>query len=1022
MKLLKTCIQQPVIAIVISLLIMVLGIVGYRALQVRFLPRIQIPVVTIRTSYPGASANLVETQVSTAIENALISVDGIDYMTSRSYPGSSSVTVFFQLGGDFDAEVNNLRDKLSSVQANKTWPPTATRPAVNIGSNASPMLIYSLDDPNMSPNDLSNYAHRYIQPQLHQIPGVGSLDIGGASDYSLYVWLNSAKMTALNVTAADVTTALTADNIDFSGGSIMGPSRNYQVISDARLSDPQQFASIIIKSSPDGVVRLKDIGKVVLSGTSFDVPPLRVNGRDSMIIGVRPLQGVNPLTLVQSVQSHLAQLQASFPPGMKMTPMYNLADFLRATINDTFMAIVEAVLLVILVVLLFLGSWRSTLVPIVTIPVSLIGVLGVLNALNFSINIMSLLGIVLAIGLVVDDAIVVLENIHRYLERGESRYQAALHGVTELAPAVIAMSLTLVAVFAPLGLIHGFTAKLFQQFAFTLAGSVVLSALVALTLTPMMCSKLLHEGGHQGRFSIMVDAFFARLSSGYTRMLEMALRFRAMVLLSLLVVLTFGVGIFYGLHSELLPKEDAGVVTVVLRSPSNASVAYTDQYTKQVEAIIAKQPAVQGYWSQGSTTSSTITIYLKPWGQRYVTPQQVVAALNPQLAKITGVTASASVPEMVDDGTQSSDIDVNLMTMGDYASLASKIDTLTRELQAYPGLTDVHNNLKFDAQQYKVSLNRELASQLGVALPDIATTVQTMLGGNHITDVQSGTTSYAVRVRMQRKDLQDLSGLNKLYVRSTVGQNINNLVPLSSLVKVTPTVGQSSLAHYNRMRAGTVSGNVAPGYTEGQVIMHVQAVAQKLSSGAIKVGFSGRSHEFLQSQGSMLGIMVMAFVFIYLVLAAQFTSFIDPFIVLFAVPLSMVGGLLALKLGGSSFNLYAQIGVVTLVGLISKHGILITQFINQLRQQGKGLQESIVAGANIRLRPVLMTTAAMIMGTLPLAVATGPGSIGRHSIGLVIIGGLVCGTFFSLFVVPVAYYYLGRFKRVKLDADEDSAA
>lgn len=1025
MKLPEICIRQPVLAIVLSLVLVVLGVVGFHNLSLRFFPKMQLPIVTVHTYYEGASAPLMESQVTTQIENALAGVDNVASISSSSWQGGSSVTVLFRLGGNFEQEASAVRDQVFAIRDKL---PTSAQPStITVGTKGNPVLGIGFIDPQKKSPDIRDYVERSVQPMLRQLPNVGEVDILGASDYAMRIWLDASKMAAHGVTVTDVKNALTANNIYFPAGSIQGPKRNYSIVSKTQLRNANAFATIVIKHSNGTVVRLKDIGDVALGYRSLYDAPMRINGQNGIEVMIKPLQGANPITVAQEVKKELTTIQQNLPPGMKASVNYDASTFLKSSIDETFYAIGEAVILVILVVFLFLGSARAASIPIITIPVSLISVFAIISLLGFSINIMSLLGMVLAIGLVVDDAIVMLENIHRHIEQGMTPFQAAIKGSREIALAVLAMGLTLVAVYAPVGFVKGFTSGLFKEFAFTLAGAVIISAFVALTLSPMMCSRVLLPRTSDTGFVVSVDRFFLKLAALYQQFLKLMLNKRNYVVLGLVIIAVVGYGLFKSLSSELIPKEDIGLIQVSMTSPSGASLHYTNQYAEQVEAIIKKNAAVKSVMSQVSSGSTNINVTLKPWGQRKLSTEQVVAQLNPQLAKIPGVDATAFVPDVVNYGVQGSDINLNFMTStGSYTDLLGPINKMTIILKKYPGLVDVQTNLKFNTQQYAITINRDLAAVLGVNIQDIADTVSAMMSGNHWTDVQAGNKSYEVIVQMEKKYLSNFSALNKLYVRSSATSattstaatptgTMGNMIPVASLIKLTPLVGQGSLTHYNRFRSGAISARLAPGYSESQAIKYIKAHVNGVLKPGISYAFSGKSQQFLQSAGSIVGIMVMSLIFIYLVLAAQFGSFIDPFVILLAVPLCIVGALLSLKISGGTLSIYSQIGLVTLIGLISKHGILITQFINDLRKQGLSMHEAIMKGTAIRLRPILMTTFAMVFGALPLALASGPGAVGRHQIGWVIVGGLIFGTFFSLIVVPIAYSYLGKFKRIKLE-------
>lgn len=1019
MKLPQICIRQPVLAIVFSLVLVVLGIVGFQTLELRFFPELKLPIVSIHTYYEGASAELMENQVTTPIEDAVAGIDGVASISSSSNPERSDITVLFRLGGDFEDEASSVRDRVFGLR--DKLPADAELPTITVGAVGNPVLGIGFTDPNKSASDIRNYVEHVVDPQLRQLDGVGGVSLMGASDYALRVWLDSTQMASKNITVTDIKSALSDNNIYFPAGGISGPLRNYSIVSRTQLTSPDEFGNVIIRHDHNGTVRLKDLSSIALGNTSLYDAPLRINGQEGVQLLIDPLQEANPITVAKEVKAEVRKLQQNLPAGMSAAVNYDASIFLQGSIDETFKAIFEAIFLVIIVVFLFLGSVRAASIPIITIPVSLISVFFVMKLLGFTINIMSLLGLVLAIGLVVDDAIVMLENIHRHIEDGMAPFEAALVGSKEIGFAVVAMSLTLIAVYAPIGFIQGFTSELFKEFAFTLASAVIISAFVALTLSPMMCSRILQTHDHDTPYVLWLDKTFQKLSQIYEKILTQALARKKYVVGGLLLVALIGYGIFSILPSELVPKEDVGLVQVSISSPPGSSIDNTETQIGTIETIVKSHPAVNTTITQVYSSGGHMYVTLKPWGQRHESTDNVVADLNKQFAqKVSGASVSAYEPDIVNYGLQGNDIDLNFMTTGEYKDLLPSIDAMQKILKNYPGVMAVSSNLRFDDQQYAITINRDLAAELGVNIQDIADTVQAMLSGNHWTDVQAGTESYPVLVQMQKSDLVNFDALNKLYVRAKSGAgasagsavSANNMVPVSSLVQLTPLIGQSSLVHYDRFRAGTVSARLAPGYSESQAIDFIQAHINQVLTPNVRYEFSGKAQQFLDSSQSVAGIVLMSLIFIYLVLSAQFGSFIDPFIVLLAVPLCIVGALFSLWVSGGTLSIYSEIGFVTLIGLISKHGILITQFINELRKKGMALEQAIIEAAKIRLRPILMTTAAMVFGTLPLALATGSGSLGRHEIGWVVVGGLMFGTFFSLIVVPIAYSYLGRYKKL----------
>lgn len=1030
MKLPEICIRRPVLATVFSLVLLVLGVLGFQQLEIRFFPKVELPVVTITTYYEGASSNLMESQVTTIIENHLAGIDGVKYISSSSWTSYSQITVEFQLGGNLESEAAQVRDRVAS--AVQYLPSDADSPAVTVGTTGNDVLGIGFFDDHRQPADIRDYILRNVEPVLRQLPGVGGVSVLGSSNYAMRVWLDPAKMAAMGVSVDDVKNALTSNNIYFSAGSIQEATRNYGIVSDTTLKKPSEFSNIIVKQTTDGAIHLSDIAQVKIGFSGLYDYPMRINGHNGIMLLVDPLQEANPIVVAKKVRDALAQLKPKLPPGMRAELEFDTSGFLQHSINETFISIAEAVVLVILVVFLFLGSLRAASIPIITIPISLIAVFAVINWLGFTINMMSLLGMVLAIGLVVDDAIVMLENIHRHIENGLSPMEAAIKGSREIGFAIVAMSLTLVVVYAPVGFVKGFTAELFKEFAFTLAGSVVISGFIALTLSPMMCARILKSEHKESKMTQFLDRGFQKVTASYKKLLLGALRHRIIIICSLLVVAACGLLIFHSMNAEFIPQEDYGMMSIEIDAPAGASIQYTEKYTAQIEKVLASFPEIKDFSTQVGIGWTMLRVVMKPWGVRKKTTQQVVAEVNAKFANIPGVTATASIPDEVNFGEQGSDINLNFLTTKDYKTLLPPMNKMIKILRNYPGLLDVDTDLKYDSQQYSIRFNRDLASTVGVSLQDVADTVSALIGGSHWTDVQSGSDTYSVLVQMEKKYLQSLDSIDQIYIPATqtiassqsttetplstsAAGAFSSMIPLSSLVTLTPTIGLTWLDHFDRMRSATLTGLLAPGYTESQAINYINSKLPGVLTQDVRAEYSGKAAQFIDSAGSMTGIMVLAFLFIYLVLSAQFGSFIDPFIILLAVPLSMVGALFSLWLGGGTFNLYSQIGLVTLVGMISKHGILITQFINDLREQGMDFKEAIIEGSMIRLRPILMTTCAMIFGSLPLAIATGPGSIGRQEIGWTVVGGLFFGTFFSLIVVPIAYSYLGKFKKIVLN-------
>ena len=1025
MKLTDICIERPVFATVLSLVLIVFGVIGYNALQLRYFPKIQQAIAQVSVYYPGAGPQLMKNDVTHYLENALVNVDNLTEMRSTSQYHHTHIYLTFQDGTNMIKAMGQVRDKVSSVR--DKLPTDINAPVISSGGVDQPVLDVAFKDTTLSAAKIRDYVTREVQPLLQNLPGMGAIWLYGASTYAMRIWLNPQKMAALNVTVTDVENTLNSNNIDFSGGQIQGQNRKYSIVANTRLHSAKQFKEMIVRDDNGNIVRMKDIATVALGSSSLEDSPMRINGKNGITMEVRPLDSANPIEVAKEAKAELARIEKHLPEGMTANVAYNRADYLKAAINESFETLLIAIGLVILVVFLFLGSLRAALVPIITIPVCVVAVFGVMLLFGFSINVMTLLAIILAIGLVVDDAIVMLENIHRYIEKkGMAPMKAAFVGSREIAFSVIAMTLTLAAVYAPSGFASGFSASVFRQFAFTLAGAVLISGFVALTLSPMMCARILHSSKKISRLEHWVDVVFTRLNASYHRLLTFVLDKRVWVIVALIIIGILGYFIYRSVPQDFIPKEDTGYFEVNITSPPGSTVDYTDSYMKRFEKVYAAEPNIQTYISFINAGSAINFIVAKPWEQRTQGTQQILDMVVAKLNTIPGVLVSADLPDPVSYGDQTSGkpMQVRVMTTtGNYVDLQRTVDKVMRTLKAYPGVRSVTTNLKFDNQVYQVNFKRNQAAAMGVSLQDVADTISTLFSGQHITDIQLNGQNYDVRVQMQMKDLSTFDSLDKIYVRSQNAPVVTSssssaassgaMVPLSNLVSLTKSVRQNNLYRYDRMDSADISADLSPGYSLGPVVQHVRGVMQKLVPDGQSFAFGARIQAFIKSNSIMLALFGLSVIFIYLVLAAQFESFVDPFIILLTVPLCIVGALFTLKCAGGTINLYTNIGLITLVGLITKHGILITQFANQRLKEGETLYNAVTKAAVVRLRPILMTTFAMVLGSIPLALATGPGANSHSQIGWVIVGGMMFGTFFSLLVVPVAYYYLAPFDHKK---------
>ncbi len=1016
MKLSDICIERPVFATVLSLALIVLGLVGYHYLEIRYFPKVDEPTASVSVNYTGASPDVMEQDVTSYLENALVNVDGLQTMSSNSGYNNSTVNMTFLPGTNLIKALGDVRNAVSSAQSQ--LPGGADQPNITSGGVERPVLNIGFLDDQLTPAQIRDYVTQEIQPMMQHLPGMGAVWVYGADVYAMRIWLQPQKMAALGVTVGDVTTVLQSNNIDFSGGSIRGATRNYSLVADTRLHSVKQFANLVVKQSNGQIVRLKDIADVAVGSQSLQDSPMRINGQSAIDMELRPLDTANPIDVANEAKATLTDAQQRLPSGMSMVVTYDQSQFLTAAIDESFKTLVEAIILVMIVVYLFLGNLRAALIPIVTIPVCCVAVFGVMLLCGFSINVMTLLGIILAIGLVVDDAIVVLENIHRHIEHGETPMAAALKGSKEIGFAVIAMTLTLAAVYAPIGFTSGFTGQVFREFAFTLAGAVLISGFVALTLSPMMCSRILRPKAEETKLERRVSYVLDGFTRWYRDMLNAAILRRWWVVACLLVVAVLGYGIYLAMPQSFVPKEDVGYFSVSVNGPTGASIPYSDDYMQRLEKLYAQYPEILSNAAFIFSGTSTNFITMQPWYKRSQSTEQVVDQLREKVNAIPGALVTFNVPDPVSYGsdTDGSDIEIHVMTFGSYFDLQKTMDTLKAELQDYPGTIEVDTNLKYDNEVYQLQFKRSEAALLGVNLQDIANTISTMFSGSHITDFQKNDQAYEVRVQMKLQDLSSFDSLNNVYVRSSnidPSTGLGWMIPLSNLVKMSSAVRQSNLYHTDRMRSADLTANLAPGYNLGTVVAHIQQLLDQTLNSQEHYEYGGRILAFLQSNNTMLGLFGLSLIFIYLVLAAQFESFVDPFIILLAVPLCIVGALGTLKVTGGSLNLYTNIGLITLVGLITKHGILITQFANARLKQGDALLEAVINAAMVRVRPILMTTLAMVLGAVPLALATGPGSISHSQIGWVIVGGMIFGTFFSLMVVPIAYYMLAGFDHNK---------
>ncbi len=1000
MKLSDTCVRRPVFATVMSLILVLVGIVSYQRLAVREYPKIDPPVVTVTTQYPGASAEIIETQVTQPLEEQLAGIEGIKLMTSSSRPERSQISIEFNLDRAPDSAASDVRDRVGRTRGR--LPDEIEEPVIRkVEADARATIYLSLFSDRYNQLEISDFADRIVKEQLQTLPGVAQVDLYGERRFAMRLWLDPERLAAYGLTTQDVEDALRRQNVEIPAGRIESRSREFTVLSESDLRTPEGFDNLILKSSGGYLVRLKDVGHAMIAARD-ERRSNRFNRRTSVTVGVIKQATANPLDISAAVRAELPSVLANLPEGIDAAVSYDRSEFIEASIGNVYTTIGEAIVLVVLIIFFFLRSFRATLIPLVTIPVALIGACTIMLALGFSINTLTLLSLVLAIGLVVDDAIVMLENIYRHVEEGEKPFQAALKGSREIAFAVIGMTLTLAAVYAPIGFLTGTTGRLFTEFAWTLAGAVLISGFVALTLSPMMCSKLLRAHEHHGRFYNVTEAGFQRVIGGYRSVLQYALRARWLVVLVGLCVAGGGGFLFTQLPSELAPYEDQSTISITGISPEGATIEYTDAYAKQVEALLDTVPEVERYMViAGFPTVSNMVgfVRLKPWEERDRTQQEITRALAPQMAKIAGIRAFPSNPPPLGQSSRSKPLEFVIQTGQSYRDLEQMVDSIMVRAAENPNLLDLDTDLKLNTPQIKVEIDREKAGDLGIGVDTIGRTLETMLGGRQVTRFKREGKQYDVVVQLQDVDRRNPDDLKRIHVRSRGGQ----MVPLSNLVRVEEGISPKELNHFDQRRSATISANLASGYSLGEAIEFMEGIAAEVLPATAQIDYSGQSREFKEASASLFLTFLLALAFIYLVLAAQFESFIHPFTIMLTVPLSIAGAILTLYLAGGTLNIYSQVGLVTLIGLITKHGILIVEFANQMRERGLSILDAILDASALRLRPIMMTTGAMVLGAVPLAIATGAGAESRQQIGMVIVGGLLVGTFFTLFVIPAAY-------------------
>ncbi len=1009
----EICIKRPVFAAVLSLVILLVGLISYSRLAVRELPKIDQPIVTVTTNYRGASADVMESQVTKPLEDSLSGIEGVDILTSSSRAEQSDITVTFKLSRDSDSAAADVRDKVSRVRGR--LPSGIEEPILSKSdADAFPILFIAFSSDRHTQIQQSDYANLYIKPRLNTLEGAADVRINGERKSSMRIWLDRGKLAAYKITTQDVEEAIRRQNIEIPAGRIESDKREFNVLSQTDLGTPEQFGAIIIRDASGYPVRVRDVARVEIAPVNERVIT-RFRGNPAISLGVIRQSTANTLDLAIAVRKEIEAINKSLPEGMKLTMSYDSAVFIEESTKKVFVTIVEAMVLVALVIFLFLRNIRATLIPLVTIPISLIGTFTLLYIAGFSINVLTLLAMVLAIGLVVDDAIVVLENIYRNIEKGMKPFEAAIVGSREIGFAIIAMTLTLAAVFVPLAFGQTRTDRLFIEFALALAGAVMVSGFVALTLSPMMCAKLLRHEPRHGRLYNSIEAFFVWQTAGYKRLLTNSLDKTWIAIAIWVVFAGISAPLFMTIKSELAPTEDRGVIFGPFSAPEGSTIGYTTHYSKQLEEVYAGVPEGARYFvNTGNPTpdSGFSILILKNWQERDRSSADIANEIRPKMRAIAGINAFPVTPPSLGGG-RDKPVQYVLQTQASYPELARMVERLQEEVRKSPVLLNVDSDLRLSQPELRVQMNREKLGDLGVPVETVGRTLETMLGGRVVTRFKQGGEQYDVIVQVAADDRSTPSDISDIYVRARSG----DMVPLSSVTSIREGVSPRNLNHFGRLRSATVNAEIAKGYSLDEALKVMDAAVAKVLP-TVQTNLLGQSREYREGANTIFVTFLLALCFIYLVLAAQFESFVDPFIIMLTVPLSITGALIALWITGNTLNVFSKIGLITLVGLITKHGILIVEFANQLQSQGKSVKDAVIEASVLRLRPILMTTGATVLGALPLALASGAGAESRQQIGWVIVGGMTLGTLLTLFVVPTFYLVFARGHQTKQQTDK----
>ena len=1022
MKFTDIFIRRPVLAVSISLLIIILGLQAISKLAVREYPKMTTTVITVTTAYPGADANLIQAFVTSKIEEAVAQADNVDYMSSSSRPSSSSITVKMKLNTDPNAALADVLAKVNSVRSE--LPSGIEDPTVTSSTGGSGIMYISFRSNKLDASQVTDYIQRVVKPQFFTVEGVASVDIFGASEYALRIWLDPQKMAAQNLSATQVMSALSSNNVQTAAGNDNGFYVVYKNKVDTTTKSVDELSKLIVYSNGDKLVRLRDIADIELNKSSDNARAV-ANGSDSVVLAVNPTSSANPLTVAEKILPLYESIKNNLPDAIQTDILYDRTVAINNSIEEVVKTIIEATIIVLVVITMFIGSFRAILIPVITIPISLIGVIMMLQTLDFSINLMTLLALILAIGLVVDDAIVVLENVDRHIKLGETPFRAAIIGTREIAVPVISMTIALIAVYSPMALMGGITGTLFKEFALTLAGAVFISGIVALTLSPMMTSKLLKGHDKPSKLEERVNRTLTKINNAYTYVLGLVMANRKCMLVFAAAIFATLPVLFNSLSSELTPTEDKGAFLAIGSAPSNVNVDYVQAAMAPYQKMLTETDEVQFAMSISgvpSTNQSLNVVTLKDWKDRSRSQAKVLEELNNKAKAIPEVSVSGFAFPEIETGEQGAPIGFVISTSKGYEDLANVAGKFLEAMQKSGKFVYSSLDLKFDTAQMHIKIDREKAGTYGITMKQISATLGSFLSAATVERVDIDGRAYKIISQVKREDRLSPQSWDNYYVSAANGTS----VPLSSLVSMTLEPQPSSLPRFSQLNSAVISAVPMPGSSIGDAIQWLEDSSKELLPQGYNYDFKGEARQLVQEGNALAVTFVLAVVIIFLVLAIQFESIRDPMVIMISVPLAISGALLALNAfgfvgkAGATLNIYSQVGLITLVGLITKHGILMCEVAKEEQlNHGKNRIEAITEAAKVRLRPILMTTAAMIAGLVPLLYATGAGAVSRFSMGIVIVSGLAVGTLFTLFVLPVIYSYVASEHKPLPEFDEN---